>query len=61
MTSHFLVAYECTAGGGVVLYQDSKCIVTVIIHSRHVEMAAGIHEGCSVVDRDREHYLVSCW
>ena len=53
VTSHFLVVYECIAGGGgVFLYRDSKCIVTVLIHSRHVELVAGIHEGCSVPDRD---------
>jgi hypothetical protein len=45
--SHFLIVYECIAAGGVSRWRDSKCIVTVIIHSRHVEMAAaaGIHEG----------------
>jgi hypothetical protein len=64
MTSHFLIVYECIAGGaGVFMYRDSNCIVTVLIHSRHVEMAAGIHEGCSVAGWQREtaHYLVSCW
>jgi len=58
VTFHFLVVYECIAGGGVFLYRDSKCIVTVLIHSRHVEMVAGIHEGCSVPDRDR---ALSCF
>jgi hypothetical protein len=52
VTSHFLIVYECIAGGGVFLYRDSKCIVTVLIHSRHVELVAGIHEGCSVLERD---------
>jgi len=52
VTSHFLVVCECIAGGGVFLYRDSKCIVGVLIHSRHVEMVAVIHEGCSVPDRD---------
>lgn len=32
--------------------------MTVLIHSRHVEMAAGIHEGCSVLDRDS---ALSCY
>jgi hypothetical protein len=58
MTSHFLIVYECIAGGGVFMYRDSKCIVTVLIHSRHVEMAAGIHEGCSVADRES---VLSCF
>jgi len=58
VTFHFLVVYECIADGGEFLYRDSKCIVTVLIHSRHVEMVAGIHEGCSVPDRDR---ALSCF
>ena len=58
VTSHFLVVYECIASVGVFRYRDSKCIVTILIHSRHVEMVAGIHEGCSVPETETERIIL---
>ena len=56
---HFLIVYECIAGcaAGVFLYRDSKGIVTVLIHSRHVEMAAGIHGGVQCA-RQRQRIIL---